>query len=57
MNASPATADMDSQFAPERRETALQRADDARGDARRVPVHAHNGPERLEPEGVGKTAQ
>src|SRR5438067_7931359 len=53
----PATAHMDPQLAPERREPALQRADHARGDPRRVPVHSHNGPERLEPEGVSKTPQ
>src|SRR5437773_3166246 len=53
----PATALMDPQLDPERREPALQRADHARGDPRRVPVHSHNGPERLEPEGVGETPQ
>ena len=52
-----ATADMDPQFAPERREATLQRADHARRDARRVPVHSHHGPERLEPERVGKPPQ
>jgi hypothetical protein len=54
---SPTTADMDPQFAPEWRQAALQRADHARGDARRVPVHSHHGPKRLEPKGVGKTPQ
>jgi hypothetical protein len=44
-----AATDMDPQFAPERRETALQCADYAGRDARRVPIHAHHGAERLEP--------
>ena len=56
MLAAPA-ADMDAEFAGERRQAALQRADDAGGDARGMPVHAHDGAEGLEPEGMGETAQ
>ena len=52
-----AAADMDSEFARERLEPSLQRADHARGDARGVPVHAHDRAERLEPERMGEAAQ
>jgi len=52
-----AAADMDPQFAPERRETALQRADNAGRDARRVPIHSHHGAERLEPERMSEAPQ
>ena len=52
-----AAADMDSEFARQRLEPALQRADDARGDARGMPVHAHDRAERLEPERMGEAAQ
>ena len=37
-----AAADMDSEFARERLEPSLERPDHARGDARGVPVHAHD---------------
>src|SRR6266851_5371532 len=36
-----ATADMNAKLALQRGEPAFQRADDARGDPRRVPVHSH----------------
>ena len=52
-----AAADMDSEFARQRLEPSLQRADHARGDARGVPVHAHDGAERLEPERMREAAQ
>src|SRR5205814_6105297 len=52
-----AAADMDPQFAAERCQTALQRADDAGGYARGMPVHPHDGAERLEPEGMSETPQ
>ncbi len=52
-----AAADMDSEFARQGLEAALQRADHARGDARGVPVHAHDRAERLEPERVREPAQ
>src|SRR6185437_16744890 len=54
--AAPA-AHMDAELARERREAALQRADDAGGDARGMPVHAHDRAERLEPEGMRQPAQ
>ena len=48
---SPApAAHMNAELARERRETAFQRADNARRDAGGMPVHAHDGAERLEPE-------
>jgi hypothetical protein len=50
-------ANMQAEFAGERREPALQRADHTGGDARGMPVHAHHRPEGLEPEGMGKPAQ
>ena len=52
-----AAADMDAEFARERRESALERADHARGDARGMPVHPHDGAERLEPERMSEPAQ
>ena len=50
-------ADMDSQLSLQRAEPALQRADDAGRDARRVPVHAHHRAERLKPERVRQPLQ
>ena len=50
-------ADMQAEFARQRRQSALERADHAGGDAGRVPVHPHHGAERLEPERVGEAAQ
>ena len=52
-----AAADMDAEFARERREAALQRADHAGRDAGGMPVHPHHGAERLEPERMRQTAQ
>ncbi len=56
MLAAPA-ADMNAKLAAQRGEPALQRAEHAGGDAGGVPVHAHHGAERLEPEGMRETAQ
>src|SRR6185437_8456329 len=56
MPAAPA-ADMDAEFARQGLEASLERADDARGDARGMPVHAHDGAERLKPERMGEAAQ
>src|ERR1700733_14516138 len=55
--AAPATTNVDAEFACERAEAAPQRADDAGRDARGMPVHAHDGAERLEPERGGKSAK
>jgi len=44
-------------LAAERRQAALQRAEHAGGDAGRMPVHAHHGAERLEPERMRQAAQ
>src|SRR6516164_3326118 len=52
-----AAAYMNTEFARERLETALERADDTRRDARGMPVHAHDGAERLKPERVRQPAQ
>jgi hypothetical protein len=52
-----AAADMDSEFARQGLKSSLERADHARGDARRVPVHAHDRAERLEPERVSEATQ
>ena len=54
--AAPA-ADMDSEFARQRLEAALERADHARGDARGMPVHPHDSAERLEPERMSEATQ
>ena len=54
--AAPA-ADMDPKVARDRIEPAFQRAKDARGDARQMPVHAHHRAKRLEPEGMGEPSQ
>jgi len=51
----PATADMHAEFAGERRQPALEGTDDAGRDARRMPIHAHDRAERLEPEGMRET--
>ena len=52
-----AAADMDAELPGQRRQAALQRADDARGDAGGMPVHPHHRAERLEPEGMRQPAQ
>src|ERR1019366_7039113 len=52
-----AAADMDADFARERRESAFERADHARGNPRGMPVHPHHGAEGLKPERMGETAQ
>jgi len=52
-----AAADMDAELPLERPEPALERADDARGDAGGMPVHPHHGAEGLEPEGMCEPAQ
>ena len=44
-----AAADVDAEFIRERLQPAFQGANHAGCDAGRVPVHAHNGTERLEP--------
>lgn len=55
----PATsaADKQTQFALHRLQTALEGTDDAGGDAGGVPVHPHNGAERLEPERIRQTSK
>jgi hypothetical protein len=52
-----AAADINSELGLEGFQAALEGPDDAGGDAGGVPVHAHHGPERLEPERVRKPAQ
>jgi DNA invertase Pin-like site-specific DNA recombinase len=52
-----AAADMDSEFARERLEASLQRADHARGDAGGMPIHAHDRAKRLKPERMSEAAQ
>src|ERR1700720_2414184 len=52
-----ATAHMDAEFVGERSQAALEGADDAGGDAGRMPVHAHDGAERLEPERMRQPLQ
>ena len=52
-----AAAHVNAELALQRREPALQCADHARRDAGRVPVHAHHGAERLEPERMREPPQ
>src|ERR1700742_2760069 len=52
-----ASAHMDAEFVREGPQAALEGADDAGGDAGRVPVHAHYGAERLEPERMRQPLQ
>ena len=52
-----AAADVKPELALDRPEAALERADHAGGDPRRVPVHPHHRAERLEPERVRQPAQ
>src|SRR6185312_2879783 len=56
MLATPA-ADVNAELALQRHEPALERADDAGGDPRGMPVHAHDSAERLEPERMGEPLQ
>ncbi len=50
-------ADVQAKLGRARLEPAFQRADDAGGDARRMPVHPHHRAERLEPERVRQPTQ
>src|SRR3954454_792555 len=54
---SSSTADVNAEFLRQRCQSALQGTNDAGGDARGVPVHAHHGSERLKPEGMGEVPQ
>ena len=47
----------DTELSRQGRQAALQRADDARGDAGGMPVHSHHCAEGLEPEGMRQPAQ
>jgi len=50
-------ADVNTELILERGEAALERADYAGGNSRRMPVHAHDSAEGLEPERIGKPPQ
>ena len=50
-------ADVDAQLLPQRRQPALERADHARRDAGRMPVHPHDRAEGLKPKRIGQAAQ
>ncbi len=50
-------ADEYAELALERLQPALQRTDDAGGDAGRMPIHAHHRAERLEPERMRQPAE
>ena len=56
MFAAPA-ADVDPEFALQRRQSAFQGADHAGRDAGRVPVHAHHGAKGLKPERMRQPLQ
>jgi hypothetical protein len=51
------TADMNAEFIVERRQSAFERSNNARCNARGMPVHAHDGTERLKPEGICESSQ
>ena len=50
-------ADVDAELVLQRRQPALERADDAGRDAGGMPVHPHDGAEGLKPERIGQPAQ
>ena len=50
-------ADVNTEFVTARRQSPLQGSNDTRRNARGVPVHAHDGTERLKPEGIRKASQ
>jgi hypothetical protein len=54
---SAAAAHVDAEFVGEWSQAALEGTDDAGCDAGRMPVHPHDGAERLEPEGVRQALQ
>jgi len=47
-------ADVDSELIRQRPQAPLEGANDAGGDAGRMPIHAHHGAEGLEPEWMRK---
>src|SRR4029077_9961900 len=51
------TADMNAEFIVERRQSAFERSNNARCNARGMPVHAHDGAERLKPKGICESSQ
>ena len=51
------TADVNAEFVTARRQSPLQGSNDTRRNARGVPVHAHDGTERLKPEGICEASQ
>jgi hypothetical protein len=51
------TADMNAEFIVERRQSAFERSNDVRCNARGMPVHAHDGTERLKLEGICEASQ
>jgi hypothetical protein len=51
------TADMNAEFIVERRQSAFERSNNGRCNARGMPVHAHDGTERLKPEGICESSQ
>jgi hypothetical protein len=55
--AAAAAADVDAQLVRPRRQAALERAHDRSGDSGGMPIHAHDGAEGLEPEGVAEAGQ
>src|SRR5712675_59766 len=51
------TADVNAELVPKWCQPPLESPDDARRDSGRVPVHAHDGAERLKPERTGEPPQ
>src|ERR1700693_663447 len=51
------TADMNAELIADWRQSTFERSNDARCNARGMPVHAHDGTERLKPEGIREASQ
>ena len=53
----PATADMNAEFARQGLQATFERADHAGRDAGRMPIHTHHGAKRLKPERMRQALQ
>src|SRR5579883_766385 len=54
---STSSTNVDSEFLRTRIQATLQGTQDGSRDSRRVPVHAHDAPERLKPEGITESRE
>ena len=51
------SADVNAELMTERHQSAFEGTKNARRNAGRMPVHAHNGAKRLKPEGICESSQ